>query len=134
MKHYKIAVIDDDELFLTAICGALAPKHDVYCMSSTAELVDFLQNTDQQVDGFFVDLNMPDVEDVSWQLGGLSAIRYIRQHFGDEVPMIGVLSGMDPQVHSYTCLKNGADAFIEKSTEVSKIADDVQERLLKRVA
>lgn len=134
MQSYTIAIIDDDELFLDALTSALPEQHKVLRMTSSAELMTFLRESNESVDAFFIDLEMPDTADVVWQLGGLTAVKELRAHFGENAPMIGVLTGMDSIVHSYTCIKNGADEFIEKSVEIEKIVTTMQERLELRAA
>ena len=128
-QKHKIAVVDDDELFLEALGAALPDNIDVELMTSSGELMAYLKSGPTNLEAIFVDLDMPDTQNVSWKPGGLTAIRAIKNQLGKNSPMIGVMSGMDAFVHHYTCLKTGADTFIEKSMFVKETAAKVEQCL-----
>lgn len=134
MKRRKIAIVDDDEVFLEALCAALGDSFEIDPMTSSDELVNYIKSNPQNLDAIFVDLSMPDTQNVSWHLGGLTAIREIRRRLGAKSPSINVLSGMDSLVHCSTCLKNGADAFIEKTHLIEDVARKMRRSLLQSAA
>ena len=125
MTHIpRIAIIDDDALLLERLLANLPDGILVETFADVPEFLDYVQEH-PKLDAVFVDLNLPDVNGVVWQLGGLSVIQKIRSVMGDDAPCLCVFTGMDRVVHINTCLKNGADSFIEKSTDVRDMASQI---------
>jgi len=130
MTNRKIVLVDDDETYLVALERELRGDASVHTFGRVVDCLEFLKNNGDDVDIICVDLFMPDVQGVDWQLSGLSTIKQIREMYDNNAPMIGVLSGMDAVVHIHTCLKNGADWFIEKRFDVKSVADQLLEKPL----
>ena len=126
--------MDDDEIFLQALTNKLSQTHDVIALTSIGEVEQFLSQDPAPVDGFFVDLEMPDEGGVLWPLGGLSTIRVIRNHASFKEQLVAVLTGREADVNAVMCLKNGADDFIVKSISVAETAEDIERVLHHRVA
>ena len=120
----RIAIIDDDTLLLERLAANLPDDVITHCFSDVAEFLQYME-LKPELDAIFVDLNLPDVQGVAWQLGGLSVIQKIRNETPGKAPCLCVFTGMDRVVHISTCLKNGADAFIEKSPDVRDMASQI---------
>ncbi|WP_299138310.1 response regulator [uncultured Tateyamaria sp.] len=134
MSGRKIVLVDDDEAYLAALAGELRGDASVHTFGRVVDCLEFLKQKGENVDIICVDLFMPDVQGVDWQLSGLSTIKQIREIYREDAPVIGVLSGMDAVVHIHTCLKNGADWFIEKRFDVKSVADQLLEKPLQPTA
>ena len=129
LPRLRLAFVDDDTLFLNALKQALGLAHDVFCMHSTRELMQFLKTGGEKLDGIFLDLEMPDTSDVHWRLGGLTAIDKIRKHFPEKTPLIAVLTGLDGAQHYGIAMENGADVLIEKTVDVNVLVADILGKL-----
>lgn len=130
MMNRRIVLVDDDVDYLNALGAALSGKAEVIAFDNVVDALVYLKKNGEGVDLICVDLFMPDVEGVDWQLSGLSTINAIRALYPENPPLIGVLSGMDAVVHIHTCLKNGADWFIEKRFDVESVAAQLVEKPL----
>lgn len=117
-----LVLIDDDEDFLASLKREMRSEVEVIGFSSSEPALEYLKANLSDVDLICVDLQMPDIEGVDWQLGGLNIIQRIKHQFTDGVPPVYALTGMDAMVHIHTCLKNGADDFLEKGPSIRDIA------------
>ena len=110
----KSVLLLDDPVLLKALREELDDRLDIASFSSPRQFIDFVQENADDIAMICVDLNLPDMGGVQWQLGGLNVIHVLRAQLGDRTPHACVVTGMDAVVHIHTCLNNGADAFIEK--------------------
>ena len=124
----KSVLLLDDPVLLKALCEELDDRLDIASFNSPRQFIDFVQENADDVAMICVDLNLPDMGGVQWQLGGLNVIHVLRAKLGDRTPHACVFTGMDAVVHIHTCLNNGADAFIEKEHSVPGIAARIIEQ------
>ena len=122
MSMPQFVMFDDDQAFAIVLKKALL-KHGLHC-DVYARVDDFLENADQNVDLFMVDLAMPDPSGVHWEFGGLLNVSKVRDARGRDTP-VWVLTGYDDARIERECRRNGADKVIFKGDDIGETADDI---------
>jgi len=112
-KHYILAV-DDEELNLIILEELLADKYELHCVTNGLHCLDSV--SERQPDLILMDVNMP-------AMSGLevcSRLKTTPKHAN--VPII-MLSALASATETKNGLKMGANAYISKPFEESKLLD-----------
>ncbi len=113
----RVALVDDDELFLKALGQNLADEtYDVLLFGSGVEALDYFEDGGT-ADIILLDWRMP-------QLDGIEVLRRLRQG-GIDVPVI-FLTVLSDQIYEEAALAGGAIDFVEKSRSFSILIKRIQ--------
>lgn len=121
----RIACVDDDAMFRRLVGRKLAKRKVSFSDYASSE--DFLG--DAQGDNYdlvLVDLEMPDPDGVTWELGGAALIKALRAEKAPE-SRICVLTAHDNPYLMETTVEIGADAHLTKHFDVDLLCDQILE-------
>jgi DNA-binding NarL/FixJ family response regulator len=110
----RILIVDDSASVRTRLAALLASEvpgavvHEARDGIGARELVRAMS-----IDAVVLDLHMPREDG----LGILAAIKAMAN-----APRVVILTGDPTEQHRRACLANGADAFLDKSTEFDRVA------------
>jgi DNA-binding response OmpR family regulator len=121
---HRYLVVDDSPTFLSAVAAQIRQYgNDVLVASSGEEALNILQ--DEEVDCVVLDMMMPG-------MGGLEACRRLRQLGGAHDMTIVMLTASENASGRSQRMAVGADAFLIKSQDISRLCTQIQSLLRRK--
>lgn len=120
-----VACIDDDQIFGKLVSRKLQ-RRDVQCSHFESASAFLRADKPTRYDMVLVDLEMPDPDGISWEMGGVVLIRELRKRYGD-ASRICVLTGHEYPALMDMTVENGADAHLTKHADLDRLCDEIVE-------
>jgi two-component system response regulator DegU len=119
-KIIKLALVDDDAFFVEVLRGYIQPYKDVKIAieaSNGRQLINILEKKKQKLDVILLDLDMPDMD-------GMETIQYLTVNY-PHIKILILTVHDDDAIFNYL-IKNGANGFLSKESDMNKVIDAIR--------
>ncbi len=130
----KVAIIDDDKDYAFVLSRALEKfEMELTAFSSPSDFFE-AKGLDYNIfDCVLVDLDLPDVSGITWDFAGMTIVKTVRDVVRSDC-VVGIHSGFDKRSVLASAKRHGADVFLTKQSDMSKVCEIIAGHIRNRRA